>query len=450
MGVVYQARQVGLKRVVALKMVLAGAHASNEDLARFRIEAEAAARLQHPNIVPIYEIGEYHGCPYFSLEFLEGGNLAGRLGGKPWRCRPAAELVETLARAIHAAHERGIIHRDLKPANVLLAADGTPKISDFGLAKKLDAEAGANPGPLTHNFAVFGTPSYMAPEQAEGRTQEVGPRTDVYALGAILYELLTGRPPFQAGTAVETVLRLLEDEPVPPRHLNAGVARDLEAICLKCLEKEPGRRYPSAQHLARDLHRFLSGEPVSARRPGVLGRLGRWMRRRPALAGTLLALAVFYANHLLLLMLNAPGEGGVFHYGVTGLMLLWAAGAAVFQWLVAHTGRQAAVFSWAAMDVLFFSAFLWLKDGPSSSLLVGYLLLIALAALRFQTALVWFVTELALASYAGLVVEAYWRRPDVAPASPQTPVIFACSLLVMGLVMNLLLRRTRATAPRTP
>jgi serine/threonine-protein kinase len=223
MGVVYQARQVGLDRLVALKMILHGSHAAPEDLERFRSEAQAVARLQHPHIVQVYEVGECQGRPYFSLEFCPGGSLEDQLDGTPWEPKRAAALVETLARAVHAAHQARVVHRDLKPANVLLTADGTPKVTDFGLAKRLDAEAR-----LTQSGAILGTPSYMAPEQAGGKGREIGPAADVYALGAILYELLTGRPPFKGGTAMDTVLQLLSEEPVAVRRLQQKVPRDLE------------------------------------------------------------------------------------------------------------------------------------------------------------------------------------------------------------------------------
>jgi serine/threonine protein kinase len=446
MGVVYKARQLGLNRLVALKMVLAGAHAGANELARFHIEAEAFARLQHPNIVRIYEIGEHAGCPYFTMEFVEGRSLAGKLDGIPWSSRAAARLIATLAAAIHSAHERGVVHRDLKPANVLLTADGTPRISDFGLAKRLDSQPGVKV-PLTCNFDFLGTPSYMAPEQVAGTTGRIGPATDVYGLGAILYELLTGRPPFKTGNAMDTLLCLLDEEPVPPRHLNRRIPPDLEAVCLKCLEKLPGKRYSTAQELAEDLQRFVADEPVVARKLGPFGRLRRWTSHRPALAATVFAVSVFYTNHLLLLVLRDSGESGFFNWYVTCLMLLWVGGAAIFQAAV-HCPRwqRLAVFGWAGMDVLFFTAFLWAKDGPSGPLTVGYLILIALAALRFQVSLVWFVTELCLLSYAAMVVDAYRRHTEQAPTSPQTPVVFALSMLLMGFVMSLLLRRVRAVA----
>jgi predicted Ser/Thr protein kinase len=270
MGVVYRARQISLDRTVALKMILAGPHACLEDRLRFRREAEAVAQLQHAHIVQVYEVGEYDGRPYFSLEFVDGGSLSERLKGAPWSARRAVALVETLARAMEAAHRRGIIHRDLKPGNILLTSDGMPKIADFGLAKRFDHDSGQ-----THSGAITGTPSYMAPEQAGGRSKDIGPTTDVYALGAILYELLTGRPPFRAETPLDTVLQVLERDPPPPRLLNPHVDRDLEQICLKCLEKDPRHRYNTAQALADDLHRCLEGEVVSVSTSGLIDRLAR-------------------------------------------------------------------------------------------------------------------------------------------------------------------------------
>jgi hypothetical protein len=291
MGVVFRARQRSLGRLVALKMIRSGALATPQEVARFRTEAEAVAQMQHPNIVQIYEVGEQEGRPFFSLEFVEGGSLARKLGGAPLPAREAAQLVQTLARAIHAAHQRGIVHRDLKPANVLLTADGTPKITDFGLAKRLDTRG------QTRTGEIVGTPSYMAPEQAAGRKHEVGPATDVYALGATLYELLTGRPPFEAETALDTVLKVVAEEPVPPSRLRAQTPRDLQTICLKCLRKEPGKRYASAEALAEDLGRFLAGETIQARPAGLWERAARWARRRRevvwAAAGAAVMVAVF-------------------------------------------------------------------------------------------------------------------------------------------------------------
>jgi tRNA A-37 threonylcarbamoyl transferase component Bud32/tetratricopeptide (TPR) repeat protein len=279
MGVVYKARHTRLDRFAAIKMVLAGAHASTDQLLRFRSEAQVVARLQHPNVVQLYEVGEHDGLPYIALEFVEGGSLAHKAGGRPQPPREAAGAIETLARATEYAHQHGIIHRDLKPANVLLTGEGVPKITDFGLAKRLEADSGQ-----TRTGTLMGTPSYMAPEQARGDLKAVGPLTDVYALGAVLYELLTGVPPFAAATPLETVVAVQKKEPVPPSRLQPRVPRDLETICLKCLEKDPARRFASAAELAADLRRFLAGEPIHARRVSRAERLWRWCRRHPDIA----------------------------------------------------------------------------------------------------------------------------------------------------------------------
>jgi serine/threonine-protein kinase len=288
MGVVYRAWDRRLKRPVALKMLLAGAYARPEERERFRREAEAEAGLRHPNIVQVYDVGTLDGRPYLIMEFVEGGSLAQRLGVAPLPAGQAAALVATLAEAVQTAHDRAIVHRDLKPSNVLVSADGTPKITDFGLARRLEEAPG-----LTHSGATLGTPSYMAPEQTRGGTQAVGTAADVYALGAILYETLTGRPPFRADTAAETMRQVAEQEPLPPSRSGVRVPHDLEVICLKCLCKEPHRRYASAAALAEDLRRFGRGEPITARPTGPLERSARWLRRRRVQVG------VFFLGSLL-------------------------------------------------------------------------------------------------------------------------------------------------------
>lgn len=280
MGVVYRARQRGLNRDVAVKMILSRQFAGEAELRRFQAEAEAVARLQHPNIVQIYGVGDAGGQPYLSLEYVAGGSLAQKLAGTPQSAREAAALVETLARAVHDAHRHGIIHRDLKPANVLLTSEGIPKIADFGLAKQVEGESSE-----TRTGAILGTPSYMAPEQAAGSAKEAGPLADVYALGAILYEALTGRPPFRAESPTETLVQVLEDEPVPARQLRPKLPRDLQTIAMKCLEKAPHRRYASAQDLADDLRRFLDGRPIRGRPVRAWERTVKWARRRPTAAG---------------------------------------------------------------------------------------------------------------------------------------------------------------------
>jgi hypothetical protein len=290
MGVVYRARQVALDRLVALKMIAAGAAPGAEELARFRTEARAVASLEHPNVVRVYEVGEHQGLPFLALELVEGGSLDRKLAGKPQPPRQAAELMAVLAAAVDVVHRRGIVHRDLKPANVLLTADGSPKVSDFGLAKRRHAGPGQ-----TRSGAFLGTPAYVAPEQAAGKVREVGPAADVYALGAILYELLTGRPPFQGDSSLDVLWQVVNLEPAPARSLRPGVPRDLDTICLKCLDKRPERRYSTAAELADDLGRFLRGEPTRARPAGPLERLARWAWRRRARVGLAAAVAVLLA-----------------------------------------------------------------------------------------------------------------------------------------------------------
>ncbi|HVK17594.1 MAG TPA: serine/threonine-protein kinase, partial [Fimbriiglobus sp.] len=317
MGVVYHAVQVRLNRPVALKMILAGEFAGAAERVRFMTEAEVIARLHHPNIVQLYEFNVHNGVPYFSLEFVDGGTLERRLARQPLAPAEAAALLETLARAIQYAHDHSVVHRDLKPSNILLeplpqngsgpptggqsshrhlhgnSSFGTlscvvretavvPKVTDFGLAKTSAGSTG-----LTQSGAIMGTPSYMAPEQAEGKGREVGPVADVYSLGAILYECLTGRPPFHAATPVDTIVQALNEEVVAPRRLQPNVPRDLETICLKCLRKDPARRYATADELAEDLRRLLSGESIKARPVGPVERSVRWARRRPAAAALL-------------------------------------------------------------------------------------------------------------------------------------------------------------------
>ena len=279
MGVVYRARQAGLNRTVALKMILAGAYADPATRTRFLLEAESVAALEHPHVVKVFAFGEHAGHPFLAMEFLPGGTLADRVtAGGPLPAREATEHVAKLAEAVAHAHSRGVVHRDIKPANVLLTADGEPRLADFGLAKVGRSD-------LTGTGKALGTPSYMSPEQAAGKTHEVGTPADVYALGAVMYDLLTGRPPFRGDSVAVTLQKVISEEPERPRKLNASIPRDLETICLKCLEKEQGKRYPTAQSLADDLHRFLRGEPISVRPAGPLERGYKWVKRNKVVSG---------------------------------------------------------------------------------------------------------------------------------------------------------------------
>jgi predicted Ser/Thr protein kinase/tetratricopeptide (TPR) repeat protein len=293
MGVVYEAVRTKLKRPVALKMILAGAYADAGARARFESEAELVARLKHPNIVVLYHVAEHEGRPFLEMEYLEGGSLAARIRTSPLHAREAAVLVEPLARAMDVAHRAGVIHRDIKPANILLDTAGRPKIVDFGLAKLLGGDSG-----VTHSGAVMGSPSYMAPEQAEGKIGELGPAVDIYALGVVLYESLTGRPPFRGATPVETLEQVRHTEPIAPSRLVPRIDRDIETIVLKCMEKAPARRYASAAALADDLRRYLDGQPILARRAGAVEHVAKWARRKPAVAA-LLMLAIVAAVALI-------------------------------------------------------------------------------------------------------------------------------------------------------
>lgn len=279
MGVVYLARHRRLGRVVALKRIIGGALADASALRRFEIEAEAAARLDHPNIVPIFDVGQVSGQPYFTMAFVDGGSLASRLSDGPLPTMEAAKMITSLADAVHYAHRQGVVHRDLKPGNVLLDADGEPRITDFGLAKRVDDIAGQ-----TASGELLGTPSYMPPEQASGKNRNIGPPADVYALGAVLYALMTGKPPFVGDSVMGVLIQVLESEPIPPRSVNASIDRDLETICLKALQKDPLKRYETAKALADDVRRFMAGEPIRARPVSGVERAVRWTKRHPIVA----------------------------------------------------------------------------------------------------------------------------------------------------------------------
>jgi tRNA A-37 threonylcarbamoyl transferase component Bud32 len=331
MGVVYKARQLSLNRTVAVKMILAGEWATPEARLRLRAEAEAAANLQHPNIVAIHEVGEHEGQQYFSMDFVTGANLAAILRREPLSAERAASYVMTIAEAIHFAHQRGILHRDLKPQNVLIDSDDRPRITDFGLAKRVETDSG-----LTRTGDVLGSPSYMSPEQASSRPEEVGPHSDVYSLGAVLYELLTGRPPFRGVTALETLCQVIEVPPVPPRKLNPAVPQDLETICLKCLEKSPANRFSSAQDLADELGRFLSGERIlSSSRRLERARTAKWLAWG-ALIGAVLGIvlgAIGWPPHSLIATpLGNPVKAAV-SGGLVGFLFgVLAAAVAVVLW----------------------------------------------------------------------------------------------------------------------
>lgn len=444
MGVVYRARQKDLDRLVAIKMILASNLASEEQVQRFHAEARAAARLQHPHIVQIHEAGQIHGQHYFVMEYVDGPSLADLIAKKLPVPEESARLLVAVARAVDHLHTQGIVHRDLKPSNVLLASSSAveagawvPKVSDFGLVKMLGAGSD-----MTHSGAVIGTPSYMAPEQAAGRSAEVTPRSDVYGLGAILYEMLTGRPPFRENTPLDTLVQVLESEPTPPRKHHPHLPPELEMICLKCLEKSPENRYPSARALADDLERFLKGETVEARPQGFLQRLRRWARREPALATRLGALAVsavvVHAHYSLF-----GGTPSSLHLKVLLVLFIWALASVVYQLLLRRERWSRLIqFAWAGTDVLMVTAILLLTDTLIGPLPAAYPLLVAGSGLWFHTRLIWFTTGAAEAAYAGLLLRTYLQNEGL--PNLHHHVVFMIALAVLGMVTVYQVHRVRA------
>ena len=443
MGIVYKARHLGLKRVVALKTILTGSMATPAERARFRREAELAANLDHPNIVPIYEVRDQDGILFFSMKLIDGGNLAERRATFTRDPRAIARLLVTLARALHYAHGKGFIHCDLKPSNILIDIDGQPQITDFGLARRASEESS-----LTATGAILGTPSYMAPEQAAGQRQSIGPATDVYGLGAILYELLTGRPPFRTPTMMETVLQVLERDPIPPHELVPGLPRELETICLKCLEKMPEDRYATAKELASDLDRYLQGDVVQA--TGVFQRLRRWTRREPEVVSRIGGLSVVALltefNHQFL----AQKSNYFVHYAVQGTLLLWALSALLFQFLWRKGWRSDRVrLCWSSADLIFLTMALKLLNRVESTLLIGYPLMIAASGLWFRINMVWYTTALAVACYLALyfntAVDWSQRFPTWAKQDDlQYPNIYVAGLVLTGFVVARQVKRTLA------
>ena len=442
MGVVYKARQATLDRIVAVKMILSSHLASPEHVHRFHVEARAAARLQHSNIVHIHEVGCLHGQHYFAMEYIDGPSLAQRVARGPVEISTAVRIVATVARAVEHLHQQNIVHRDLKPSNILLDSHEQPYVSDFGLAKVFQSDL-----QTTLSGVIAGTPSYMAPEQASGRGKEVGPAADVYSLGAILYELLTGQPPFREENALDTLIAVLGREPIPPRRLNLRIPVGLELICLKCLAKSPDDRYVSAAALAEDLERFARGDALEVRPPHFGQRLWNWTRRQPALALRLGALATFGVVQWTTYLAGTSGVNLLFHVKMLILLGLWAAASVVCQqFLDSRRWSLPARFVWGSLDSLVLLTMLLVADGAASPMIIGYPLLIVGSGLWFRVRFVWFMTVLSLASYAALVIDFYVRRPwlqsTVAP-SYHRHVVFAVGLAVMGAGVGYLVHRLR-------
>ncbi len=440
MGVVYEAKQKGLDRSVAVKMILAGHLASPEIVRRFQAEAKAAARLRHSNIVHIHDVGRLGGQDFFVMEYIEGRSLEKLIAGGPVEPATALRLIATVARAVEHLHQQGVLHRDLKPSNILLDAEGQPFVTDFGLAKVFSPDS-----ETTATGIIAGTPSYMAPEQASGRRAGLGPATDVYSLGAILYELLTGVPPFRGETALDTLLEVLGSDPAMPRKLNPRIPRGLELICLKCLSKDPAGRYASAGALADDLDRFARGEALEVRPPNLVRRFWMWTRRQPALASRLGALGLFYGIETINYFTGVVDLG--FHGRVTLIVALWAVASIGCQQLLNNRRWSIpARFVWGALDSLALLSVLLVGAGAASSLVIGYPLIIAGSALWFRVRFVWFMTVLSLLSYGVLVFDFYFRRPwlqELMEPGYNRHVIFALGLLVLAAIVSYLVHRLR-------
>ncbi len=436
MGVVYKARHKELDRVVAIKMILSSHLASQEQIDRFYAEARAAARIRSANIVGIHDVGQIHGQHYFAMDFMAGPSLADLIRQGPIEPNLAARQVSIVARAVDDLHAQGVVHRDLKPSNVLHDEAGRPCVTDFGLAKLLESD-----GRVTRSGAIVGTPGYMAPEQAAGKTSEVGPRSDIYSLGAILYEMITGRPPFTGETPLDTLVQVLEGEPPRPRRIRPEVPRALERICLKCLERHSEDRYASARELADDLDRFLRKEQIEASQIGFWQKLKRWARREPALVtrlGTMgICGAIIQANHYLIQPL-APRS----HDLSIALVIAWALASVGCQALL-NRDRWAdlARFAWAIADIIVFTLLVQINDGLKTSIVAGYFLLVAASGLWFREHLVWVTTALAVFAYGVLVLEAGFQA---SLDSPYRHVVFATTLAVSGLITGYQVRRVRA------
>ena len=440
MGVVYEAKQKGLDRSVAVKMILAGNLASPEIVRRFQAEAKAAARLRHSNIVHIHDVGRVNGQDFFAMEYIDGQSLEQLIVTGPAEPALAVRLIASVARAVEHLHRQGVLHRDLKPSNILIDGEGQPFVTDFGLAKVFTTDS-----QTTATGIIAGTPSYMAPEQASGRRAAVGAASDVYSLGAILYELLTGQPPFRAETALDTLMEVLSCDPPMPRKLNPRIPRGLELICLKCLAKDPAERYESAAALADDLDRFARGEPLQVRPPTLPQRFCGWTRRQPALASRLGGLGVFYVIEMVNYQIGVVNSD--FHWAVSLVVVLWAAASVVCQ-RVLELGRWpfSARYVWGTLDSLALLIVLLIGDGAASSLVIGYPLIIVGSALWFRVRFVWFITVLSLLSYGLLVVDFYCLRTDLqklAYSGFDRHVVFAIGLLLLGAIVSYLVGRIR-------
>ena len=440
MGIVFKAMDPALNRIVALKIIRSGKLASESDVQRFHTEARAAAKLDHPGIVAVHEVGSHQGQPFFSMAFIEGQNLEGYHKERKLSVQEACAMVREIALAIHHAHENGLVHRDLKPANILIDQNGAPRITDFGLAKILGNDDG-----LTGTGEILGTVNYMAPEQAAARNDQVDRMTDVYSLGAMLYYLCTGSPPFETENPVDTLLRILDAEPALASRKNKKVPHDVAMICQQCLEKNPADRYATAKGLAEDLDRFLQGEPIHASSSGVQSRFRRWSRSEPSLAGHLVGLGLIELTRILSYGIEVTFYGGLLndYLRYTYIILLWAFTCFALQKFQnalqqSGSGTSFANFAWAASDIAFLTWILWIADGAIGPLYVAYPLVIVVGGLFSRVRMVVFTTIVCLISFSVV----FWKQNVDAENSHYGVVGFA-AIVVIGYVMSLLVHRIR-------
>lgn len=435
MGVVFRARQTDLKRDVAVKVIRTHQLANEEELRRFEIEAQAAARLQHPNIVAVHECGEIDGLQYFAMDFIFGENLSDRLNRGPFPFEEAASMMVPVAEAVAYLHEHNVLHRDLKPSNILIDEEEQPHVTDFGLARISDDDGSVQ----TRTGLILGTPSYMSPEQAAGRHKLIDHRTDIYSLGAILYEMLTGQPPFKEDNALDTIVQVIEQEPQLPRRLRPGIPRDLELICLKCLEKEPDRRYASADELAKDLARYLKGDHVTASAPSIFNRFYRWARRNPAAssrwAGVLAATSIIQTRATFFEVVDLP-----YHYEVLTVFAVWAVVIGLFQFLTLNKRIKPYLeYAWAATDAMLMTFVLLKVPGDLGPLVIGYPMIVASSGMFFNVRV---VVCSAIFSCLGYICLWIWN-PGEHLIEAHYRIIYLIVLVLLGVITAHQVRRVR-------